>query len=322
MRTGLARVADLAAEFGLPRPDAYPSTALGASEATPLQIAAAYAAFANGGTVFAPTVIAKLIDNSTGERIDKGLSKSEQVIKPGTAYMITDILADVTRRGTARRANASFKNVAIAGKTGTSRDGWFVGYSPNLVCAVWVGFDDNQQLGLTGAEAALPAWIEFMKEAIAIRPSLGGSSFAKPGGIVSARIDPETGELAGPNCPTAQNVSVAIQFAPRGECFKHLPALESQDQTIESASMSELDPAIRDYGSLGLEPSDESTEQTLSASNERAGDREGELPPTGVSKGTRHTEIELSPTGRPRLINAPGVSNDTLPPKSVANHRP
>ena len=83
-----------------------------------------------------PSVIAKVVDNSTGEMIYSGLSKSEQVIKPGTAYMITDILSDVTKRRTSRRANASFKNVAIAGKTGTSRDGWFVGYTPNLVCAV------------------------------------------------------------------------------------------------------------------------------------------------------------------------------------------
>jgi penicillin-binding protein 1B len=322
MRTGLSRVASLAAQFGLPRPDAYPSTALGASEATPLQIAAAYSAFANGGTVFEPTVIAKVVDNNTGERIDNGLSRSEQVIKPGTAYMITDILADVTRRGTARRANASFKNVAIAGKTGTSRDGWFVGYSPNLVCAVWVGFDDNKQLGLTGAEAALPAWIEFMKDAIAIRPSLGGASFARPAGIVSARIDPETGELAGPNCPTAQNVSVALQFAPRYECIKHLPALEAQD-AIYSESMSESDPSIRDSLPVGVEPSDESSDLTLPTSNERQGDPDGEVPASGMPKVTRHdTQTELSPTGRPRLINALVVPNDALPAKSVTHHRP
>jgi membrane carboxypeptidase/penicillin-binding protein len=287
---------------------------------TPLQIAAAYAAFANGGAVHAPTVIAKVMDNSSGERIDKGLSTSEQVIKPGTAYMITDILADVTRRGTARRANASFKNVAIAGKTGTSRDGWFVGYSPNLVCAVWIGFDDNQQLGLTGAEAALPAWIEFMKEAIAIRPSLGGSSFPKPGGIVTVRIDPETGELAGPYCPTAQNVSVAIQFAPMGECFKHQPALESND-TVALASMYERDPSIRDPASIELEPLDPSTDQMLPTA-EREGDPDGELQPSGMPLVTRRTQTEFSPTGRPRLMNAPEVPSDALTHKSVTNHRP
>ena len=159
--------------------------------------------------------------------------KSEQVIKPTTAYMITDMLSDVTRRGTARRANGSFKNVAIAGKTGTSRDGWFVGYTPNLVCAVWIGFDDNKQLGLTGAEAALPAWIEFMQEALAIRPSLGGSSFQKPSGITSVKIDPETGDLAGPYCPSRQTVNVPGQFAPAVECLEHRPV--EPDSTDEEA---------------------------------------------------------------------------------------
>src|SRR4029077_451992 len=131
---------------------------------------------------------------NSGETLVDRVPDSKQVIKPTTAYMITDMLSDVIKRGTAQRANGIFKNVAIAGKTGTSRDGWFVGYTPNLVCAVWIGFDDNQQLGMTGAEAALPAWVDFMKEALAIRPSLGGSTFLKPSGIVSVKIDPETGE--------------------------------------------------------------------------------------------------------------------------------
>src|SRR6185437_13930429 len=138
-----------------------------------------------------------------------------------TAYMITDMLADVMRRGTASRAKAAFKNVAIAGKTGTSRDGWFVGYTPNLVCAVWVGFDDNKQLGLTGAEAALPIWAEFMKTAVDLRPELGGVSFAQPEGITIADVDPETDELASPNCPMHELVAMLQTQAPLSECFRH-----------------------------------------------------------------------------------------------------
>ncbi|MDT7817370.1 MAG: penicillin-binding protein, partial [Acidobacteriaceae bacterium] len=231
MRSGLANVAAIAARFGLPRPAAYPSMALGTSEATPLQMAAAYAAFANGGTMIEPTVIAGSVDHHGGQMLN-ALSAGRQIIKPTTAYMITDMLSEVTKRGTARRAQGSFSNVAIAGKTGTSRDGWFVGYTPNLACAVWVGFDDNQQLGLTGAEAALPAWIDFMKEAVAIRPSLGGTSFPKPSGIVTVKIDPETGQLAGPNCPTAQTVSVSSQFAPALECLKHQPLVFEEEAYV------------------------------------------------------------------------------------------
>ena len=98
------------------------------------------------------------------------------MIQPGTAFMITDMLQGVIEEGTARAARGQIPKTAIAGKTGTSRDGWFVGYSKNLVCAVWIGFDDNQQLGLTGAEAALPAWVDFMKSAVDLRPELGGKS--------------------------------------------------------------------------------------------------------------------------------------------------
>src|SRR6185503_3819141 len=147
----------------------YPSLALGTKEVTPLELAAAYAAFVNGGRRVNPKVVL-----SVGEPPATHISNDAphaQVISPTTSYMITNMLFDVIDHGTARKARAAIRSTAIAGKTGTSRDGWFVGYTPNLVCAVWIGFDDNQQLGLTGAEAALPAWIEFMKEALAIRPS-------------------------------------------------------------------------------------------------------------------------------------------------------
>ncbi len=319
MRTGLSRVAATAARFGLPKPTVYPSMALGTSEATPLQMAAAYAAFANGGTVFESTVIAKVMDNSTGELIDNGLAKSEQVIKPGTAYMITDILSDVTRRGTAHRANASFKNVAIAGKTGTSRDGWFVGYTPNLVCAVWIGFDDNQQLGLTGAEAALPAWIEFMEDALAIRPSLGGSSFAKPAGIVSVKIDPETGEMAGPNCPASQTINVSAQFAPRVECFKHLPELEFQDETVDLDSLSEIDASITESGSVEPVLSDEFPDQTFSKPNDPQDDSAHVSAARKVSR--TETQTEFGPGGRATLVSAPVVPNDATS-KTGKNRKP
>ena len=250
MQTGLANVATTAAKFGLSKPAAYPAMALGTTEVTPLQVAAAYSAFVNDGKIVRPTVIAGVMDSSAETSVTE-LPGGTQIIKPTTAYMITDMLSDVTTRGTARRAKASFKNVAIAGKTGTSRDGWFVGYTPNLVCAVWIGYDDNKQLGITGADAALPAWIDFVKEAIAVRPSLGGASFLRPAGITTVKVDSETGYLAVPNCPFAEVVSVASQFAPAMECYKHLPlydglplgeTTDSEAQPVESVT--ERDAAI------------------------------------------------------------------------------
>src|SRR5207253_8468999 len=110
-------------------------------------------------------------------------------------------LAGVIDHGTARAARNAVKRTAIAGKTGTSRDGWFVGYTPNLVCAVWIGFDDNSQLGLTGAEAALPAWTEFVKSAVELRPELGGRAFECPEGIKFVEIDADSGLLSTLSCP-------------------------------------------------------------------------------------------------------------------------
>jgi penicillin-binding protein 1B len=210
MQTGLARVANTASDFGLPRPEAYPALALGTTEVTPLRIAAAYATFANGGQRVQPRVV-----NGDVPFDDN------QVIAPTTAYIVTDMLKDVIREGTARAARGAVPGAAIAGKTGTSRDGWFVGYTPNLVCAVWVGFDDNQQLGLTGADAALPIWTEFMKTAVDLRPELGGASFAQPAGITIADVDTDTDELASRNCPMHELVAMLATQAPLSECFRH-----------------------------------------------------------------------------------------------------
>src|SRR5437870_1284114 len=135
--------------------------------------------------------------------------------------MITDMLEGVIDHGTARAARGSVKNAAIAGKTGTSRDGWFVGYTPNLVCAVWIGFDNNKQLGLTGAEAALPVWTEFMKAAVDLRRELGGTSFEQPDGITIIEIDPETDELATGKCPMHERVAILTAQAPTSECYRH-----------------------------------------------------------------------------------------------------
>jgi len=240
VQTGLAKVANTAQRFGLPRPKPYPAMALGTTEATPLQMAAAYAAFANGGRNIQPKVIADPDQAPQGDQTD------QQIIQPASAYVITDMLEGVIDHGTARAARGAIKNTAVAGKTGTSRDGWFVGYTPNLVCAVWIGFDDNKQLGLTGAEAALPLWTDFMKNAVELRPELGGKSFARPDGVTIVEIDPETKELATGKCPQRELMAIASAQAPKSECFRHsiyfaLP----DDQEVPALSRSETPPSTK-----------------------------------------------------------------------------
>jgi penicillin-binding protein 1B len=233
MHTGLARVERTAEQFGLPKGQAYPAIALGATETTPLSLAAAYTVFANNGVRVEPSVIARATD-STGEDLINDIPRERQVLRPANAYMITDMLSDVIDHGTARAARGSVGKTAIAGKTGTSRDGWFVGYTPNLVVAVWIGFDDNKQLGLTGAEAALPAWTEFVREAVELRPDLGGEAFARPAGVTFVEIDPETGLLATAACPQRERIAITQALAPNLECTTHGETFELAASTDES----------------------------------------------------------------------------------------
>src|SRR5215212_7320344 len=218
LQTGLARIANLATRFGLPKPERYPALALGTEEVTPLQLASAYAAFVNQGRRVDPKAITSVGDPPATHAAPVAV---DQVVSPTTAYMITNMLQGVIERGTARKARGGVRGTAIAGKTGTSRDGWFVGYSPNLVCVVWIGFDDNKQLGLTGAEAALPAWVDFMNDAVALRPDLGGENFECPEGIKFVEIDAGTGLRSTVTCPVRELIAVTERMAPNMECYLH-----------------------------------------------------------------------------------------------------
>ena len=218
LQTGLARIANLAAAFGLPKPERYPALALGTEEVTPLQLASAYAAFVNEGKRVDARVITSIDEPPA---VHARPHYTNQVVNPTTAYTITNMLAGVIERGTARKARGAVPGTAIAGKTGTSRDGWFIGYSPNLVCVVWIGYDDNEQLGLTGAEAALPAWVDFMKGAIAIRPDLGGARFECPEGIKFVEVDTGTGLISTLSCPLRELIALPEVEVPRVECYLH-----------------------------------------------------------------------------------------------------
>ena len=284
LQTGLARIANLAQQFGLPRPERYPSLALGTKEVTPLELAAAYASFVNGGRRVEPKVITSVGEppathgggDSSGSQV-----ADLQVVSPTTAYMITNMLAAVVDHGTARAARGAVKGTAIAGKTGTSRDGWFVGYTPNLVCAVWIGFDDNQQLGLTGAEAALPAWVDFMSDAVELKPELGGRNFECPEGIEFVEIDADTGSLSTLLCPRRELIAVTERLAPNVECFLHanLPDSIGSEKVAEG----------------------EETNKSFLAQHSRSSSRASQ--PDKSSSGTL-TRVDVDTNGRRTLMNA------------------
>ncbi|HEV7797981.1 MAG TPA: PBP1A family penicillin-binding protein [Pyrinomonadaceae bacterium] len=238
LQTGLARIANLAEKFGLPRPERFPSLALGTKEVTPLELAGAYAAFVNGGHRVSPKAISS-VGEPPATHLGSNDSVDSQVVSSTTAYMITNMLEAAVDHGTARAARNALRGTSIAGKTGTSRDGWFVGYTPNLVCVVWIGFDDNQQLGLTGAEAALPAWTDFMKAAVEVKPELGGRNFECPEGIKFVEIDSDNGSLSTLSCPHRELIAVTERLAPNVECLLHGNLPDSIDVGAEQVAEAE-----------------------------------------------------------------------------------
>jgi penicillin-binding protein 1B len=200
MEVTIGRVMALAAKAGLPKPArAYPAMALGTSEATPLQVASAYTAFANLGTRTTAIPINR-ITTGNGVTIAAPTAQKNEVMRPDVAYVMNSFMKDVINRGTAAKVRARGLKANVAGKTGTSRDGWFAGFTPNLVCVVWVGFDDGSQLGLTGANSALPIWTDFMQVALSEHPEWQGD-WQMPEGIEQVAINPKTGEIADENDP-------------------------------------------------------------------------------------------------------------------------
>ncbi len=170
--------------------------ALGASDVRPIELVNAYATFAAGGRWQPTRLVARIVGPSGREVALPEREPPRDVMTPAEAYVLTSMMTSVVEQGTAQRARTLRRS--LAGKTGTSndaRDAWFVGFSPELVAGVWVGFDDRRSLGRreSGARSALPIWIDVMRVASEGRPQVG---FPVPSGVVTARIDPRTGLLA------------------------------------------------------------------------------------------------------------------------------
>jgi penicillin-binding protein 1B len=198
---GYQNVANLWKRLGVANPPKpYPSIALGVFEATPYEIATAYTIFPNMGAIRPLRHILRI--TSGGRDVTKKPKNESRIVaRPETTFLVTNMMRSVLNEGTAAAARAEGFTLDAAGKTGTTndlRDAWFVGFTPDLLTVVWVGFDDNQPVGLTGARAALPIWTAFMKGALAGRASV---PFDEPGGINWVEIDADTGQLAGPSCP-------------------------------------------------------------------------------------------------------------------------
>ncbi len=198
---GYDKVADLARTAGIASVKATPAMALGSYDASPLDMAGAYTIFANKGVRLSP-ILLRSVRNGKGDVIANYNTDQRQVLDPRIAYIMTNMMEGVINNGLGFSAvrGRGFTEPA-AGKTGSSHDGWFAGYTSNLLCIVWVGYDDYSDLRLTGGVTAAPIWAEFMKKAAALPEYSDMKAFQQPTGVVDVQLDKITNRLATPTCP-------------------------------------------------------------------------------------------------------------------------
>ncbi len=220
-RAGYDKVAALWKRLGVGTPPrAYPSIALGVFEATPYEIATAYTIFPNLGSEMPLHHILK-INSGQEDATKKNTEQGRTIARSETTYLVTNMMRSVINEGTGAAARSMGFRLDAAGKTGTTndlRDAWFVGFTPELLTVVWVGFDDNQPVGLSGAQAALPIWTQFMSRALSGRPN---TQFAVPPRITFVDIDPTTGKRAAPFCPKIISESFIDGTEPAETCLVH-----------------------------------------------------------------------------------------------------
>jgi len=218
---GYGRVVQIARQMGLGsniRPT--PAVALGAYELTPVEVAGAYTAFATMGTRAEPYYIRSVV-SAEGNSLEKSTPQRKLVLDPRVAYLVDSILQDVLNKGTGAQVRAKGFTLPAAGKTGTSRDGWFAGFTNNLLCVIWIGYDDNRDLGLAGGSTAAPIWADFMIRATAMPGYRDVKDFEKPEGVDSTILDADTLQLATPNCPVTREEVFVAGSEPTQICELH-----------------------------------------------------------------------------------------------------
>jgi penicillin-binding protein 1A len=195
---GLSRVLGMAEQLGLGRMPSNPSVVLGTAEVTPLQLTSAYSTFATLGSRAEPRLVARVLDTN-GAVVWSQQPNARRVLDPGVAFIATTMMQDVVNRGTGTGVRAGGFSGAAAGKTGTTQDAadvWFVGFTPEIVGTVWIGFDRRQRIlrGATGGEIAAPIWGRMMA-----RIGTGGGGWSPPAGVEQRTVD-EMGSVVEAGC--------------------------------------------------------------------------------------------------------------------------
>jgi penicillin-binding protein 1B len=224
MQVGLDRVVRTAEAFDFSTPlRPYPSLALGACEVVPLELARAYCVFAADGVLPYPLTLKAVVDEE-GTMLERRHTTIKSVVSPAKAFIMTSMLRSAVTEGTARSLENMGISVPVAAKTGTTngfRDAWFVGYTPDILALVWVGFDDGSSLHAPGSVAALPIWAELIKS---IPQHISGDWFKTPPGVVKRIVCTESGYLAIPgSCPEQKEEVFLADTAPVDPCPLHEP---------------------------------------------------------------------------------------------------
>jgi penicillin-binding protein 1B len=187
------------------------------------EIAGAYTVFVNDGQLVKTNMI-RAIRASDGVRMFQSKVEKKDAIDPRVAYLTQSMMQEVLRSGTGAGVSRYGFNIGqfpAAGKTGTSRDGWFVGFTSRIICAVWVGFDDNRDFILEGARSALPIWGDFMARAHKHREYQNVHSLPAPDGVTTVEVDAETGGLATAACPKVRTEVFIAGTEPVEACRLH-----------------------------------------------------------------------------------------------------
>jgi penicillin-binding protein 1B len=214
---GYDKVADLARNAGIASVKATPAAALGAYDASPIEMAGAYTVLANNGVRIDP-ILVQSMRAANGDVVEDFHNDKRPVLDPRVAYVVTNMMQNVIDHGTGFTVRARGFTAPAAGKTGTSHDAWFAGYTTNLLCIVWVGYDDYSDLKLAGGSTAGPIWAEFMKRAVRLPQYSNTGGFTPPTGVVTVALDKTTNLLSTASCPEAYNSAFVEGSEPKDTC--------------------------------------------------------------------------------------------------------
>jgi penicillin-binding protein 1B len=214
---GFDRVAALARDAGVKSARGTPAVAIGAYDAAPLDMAGAYTVFANNGLHLDPWMLAS-VRTTSGDVITDYSPTSNKVLDSRVAYLTTSLMQNVIDHGTGAVVRQRGFLAPAAGKTGTSHDAWFAGFTSNLLCVVWVGNDDYTDVKIEGAHAAAPIWAEFMKKAVLLPQYSDTNNFTPPEGVEIVKIDKASNLLSDESCPDGYNAAFLAGTAPMETC--------------------------------------------------------------------------------------------------------